>query len=111
VVAAIPNGFRSILAEGGDFKFGVIIAVSIILLVVIVFFDQGQRRIPVTFARRVVGRKMYGGSSTYIPLKVNQSGVIPIIFASSVLYIPVLLSNDIQLGWFRTWVNHNVTPT
>jgi preprotein translocase subunit SecY len=111
VVAAIPNGFRSILAEGGDFKFGVIIAVSLILLVVIVFFDQGQRRIPVTFARRVVGRKMYGGSSTYIPLKVNQSGVIPIIFASSVLYIPVLISNVVQLGWFQNFVRTSLTPT
>ena len=75
VVAAIPNGFRSILAEGGNFKFGVIIAVSIILLVVIVFFDQGQRRIPVTFARRVVGRKMYGGSSTYIPVSYTHLDV------------------------------------
>jgi preprotein translocase subunit SecY len=89
----------------------VIIAVSIILLVVIVFFDQGQRRIPVTFARRVVGRKMYGGSSTYIPLKVNQSGVIPIIFASSVLYIPVLVSNVVQLGWFQNFVRNSLTPT
>ncbi|HUC04832.1 MAG TPA: preprotein translocase subunit SecY, partial [Acidimicrobiales bacterium] len=73
VVASIPNGFHSILEEGGTFKFSIIVAVSVILLVVIVFFDQGQRRIPVTFARRVVGRRMYGGSSTYIPLKVNQS--------------------------------------
>ena len=56
----------------------------------IVFIEQGQRRIPVQFAKRVVGRRMYGGQSTYIPLKVNQSGVIPIIFASSVLYFPVL---------------------
>jgi hypothetical protein len=55
----------------------------------IVFVEQGQRRIPVQFAKRVVGRRMYGGQSTYIPLKVNQSGVIPIIFASSVLYLPV----------------------
>ncbi len=104
VVAAIPTGFKSILEEGGKLKFGVIIAVSIILLVTIVFFDQGQRRIPVTFARRVVGRRMYGGSSTYIPLKVNQSGVIPIIFASSVLYIPVLLSNVIQWASFQNFV-------
>jgi preprotein translocase subunit SecY len=111
VVAAIPTGFRSILAEGGDFKFAIIIAVSIILLVVIVFFDQGQRRIPVTFARRVVGRRMYGGSNTYIPLKVNQSGVIPIIFASSVLYIPVLVSNVVQLGWFQSFVRRSLTPT
>ena len=58
----------------------------------IVFVEQGQRRIPVQFAKRVVGRRMYGGQSTYIPLKVNQAGVIPIIFASSVLYLPVLLS-------------------
>jgi preprotein translocase subunit SecY len=111
VVATIPNGFRSILAEGTKFQFGTIIAVSLILLVIIVFFDQGQRRIPVTFARRVVGRKMYGGSSTYIPLKVNQSGVIPIIFASSVLYIPVLISNVVQLGWFQSFVRKSLTPT
>src|ERR1700678_27426 len=111
VVAAIPNGFRSILAEGGDFKFAVILAVSLILLVVIVFFDQGQRRIPVTFARRVVGRRMYGGSSTYIPLKVNQSGVIPIIFANSMLYIPILLANVIPWVAFRNFVNDRITPT
>ena len=92
-------------------KFAVILLVSLALLVLIVFVDQGQRRIPVTFAKRVVGRKMYGGSNTYIPLKVNQAGVIPIIFASSVLYIPVLLSNIIPSAAFRTWVNHNVTPT
>jgi preprotein translocase subunit SecY len=58
----------------------------------VVFIEQGQRRIPVQFAKRVVGRKMYGGQSTYIPLKVNQAGVIPIIFASAVLNLPVLLS-------------------
>jgi preprotein translocase subunit SecY len=111
VVAGIPTGLNTILQEGGKLKFSVIILVSLILLVVIVFVDQGQRRIPVTFAKRVVGRKMYGGSSTYIPLKVNQAGVIPIIFASSVLYIPVLLSNIIPSAWFRNWVNNNITPT
>jgi len=111
VVAAIPTGFKSILEEGGKVKFSTILVVSIILLVIIVFFDQGQRRIPVTFARRVVGRRMYGGSSTYIPLKVNQSGVIPIIFASSVLYIPVLLSNVVQLAWFQNFVRNSLTPT
>ena len=93
VVASIPSGGKAIYQEGGTLKFLVILGVSMALLVFIVFMDQGQRRIPVTFAKRVVGRKMYGGSSTYIPLKVNQAGVIPIIFASSVLYIPVLLSN------------------
>ena len=80
-------------------------------LVFIVFMDQGQRRIPVTFAKRVVGRRMYGGQSTYIPLKVNQSGVIPIIFASSVLYIPVLLSNIVPWKSFQAFVRNNIQPT
>ena len=111
VVAAIPSGGKAIYEEGGDFKFAVIVVVSLLLLVVIVFMDQGQRRIPVTFAKRVVGRRMYGGQSTYIPLKVNQSGVIPIIFASSVLYIPVLLANVIPWHAFQTFVNNNITPT
>jgi preprotein translocase subunit SecY len=111
VVAGIPSGLNTVLQEGGRVKFSTILLVSLALLVLIVFVDQGQRRIPVTFAKRVVGRKMYGGSSTYIPLKVNQAGVIPIIFASSVLYIPVLLSNIIPSAAFRSWVNTNVTPT
>ena len=70
----------------------ILVGCRIVILVAIVFVEQGQRRIPVQFAKRVVGRRMYGGQSTYIPLKVNQAGVIPIIFASSVLYLPVLLS-------------------
>ena len=56
----------------------------------VVFIEQAQRRIPVQYARRMVGRKMFGGSSTYIPLKVNQAGIIPIIFASSLLYLPAM---------------------
>ena len=111
VVAAIPSGGKAIYQEGGNIKFTVIVLVSLALLVFIVFMDQGQRRIPVTFAKRVVGRKMYGGSSTYIPLKVNQAGVIPIIFASSVLYIPVLISNVVQLGWFQNFVTRSLQPT
>ena len=111
VVAGIPSGRNAILQEGGDVKFAVIIVVSLLLLVAIVFVEQGQRRIPVTFAERVVGRRTTGGTTTYIPLKVNQSGVIPIIFASSVLYIPVLLSNIVPSTNFRNFVNHNLTPT
>ena len=53
-----------------------------------VFVEQGQRRIPVQYAKRMIGRRMYGGTSTYLPLKVNQAGVIPVIFASSLLYLP-----------------------
>src|SRR5271165_136693 len=111
VVAGIPSGGKSVLAQGGTTKFMALLIVSLILLVVIVFMDQGQRRIPVTFAKRVTGRRTYGGTSTYIPLKVNQSGVIPIIFASSVLYIPVLLSNIIPNNTFQTWVRNNLNPT
>jgi len=110
VVASIPSGGRAVLEEGGKLKFTVILLVSLLLLVFIVFMDQGQRRIPVTFAKRVVGRRQYGGSSTYIPLKVNQSGVIPIIFASSVLYIPVLLSNIVPWASFQSFVRNNITP-
>ena len=77
-----------------------------ILLVGIVFIEQGQRRIPVQFAKRVVGRRMYGGQNTYIPLKVNQAGVIPIIFASSVLYLPVLATNVLPSGGWGKSVQH-----
>jgi preprotein translocase subunit SecY len=74
--------------------------------------DQGQRRIPVTFARRMVGRRMLGGQSTYIPFKVNQSGVVPIIFASSILYIPYLISNIVPWAGYQTWVTNNIAnPT
>ena len=111
VVASLPSGGHAVWTQGGPAKFFVILAVSIALLVVIVTMDQGQRRISVTFARRVVGRKMYGGNSTYIPLKVNQSGVIPIIFASSVLYIPTLLSNVIPWTSFQNFVTHSFQPT
>ena len=111
VVSGLPSGGRSVYAQGGPIKFFVILAISISLLVVIIFIDQGQRRIPVTFAKRVVGRKMMGGNSTYIPLKVNQSGVIPIIFASSVLYIPVLLSNIIPNAGFQSFVSKSFSPT
>ena len=110
VAGVVPSG-GAVLAEGGDLKFGVLVALSLAILVWIVFMEQGQRRIPVTFASRVVGRKMYGGSSSYIPLKVNQSGVIPVIFASSLLYIPVLLSNVLPWAGFRLFVNAHIQPT
>jgi preprotein translocase subunit SecY len=106
VVAGLPSGGDQVLAQGHAFKFAIIIALSLALLVAIVFIEQGQRRIPVTFAKRVVGRKMYGGQSTYIPMKVNTGGVVPIIFASSVLYFPVLLSNILPSHGFGKSVQH-----
>ena len=85
--------------------------ISIGILVAIVFIEQGQRRIPVQFAKRVVGRRMYGGQSTYIPLKVNQAGVIPIIFASSVLLLPALLANVVNWEWLQTFVDNYILDT
>ncbi|HET8989937.1 MAG TPA: preprotein translocase subunit SecY [Acidimicrobiales bacterium] len=111
VVAGLPSGGRAVYAEGGPLKFYTILVISLALVVFIVFMDNGQRRIPVTFARRVVGRREMGGQSTYIPLKVNQSGVIPIIFASSVLYIPVLLSNIVPWATFQHFVTSSLSPT
>src|SRR5207244_10274239 len=67
--------------------------VGVAIVAFVVFMEQAQRRIPVQYAKRMVGRRMYGGSSTYIPLKVNQAGVIPVIFASSMLYIPQLAAS------------------
>ena len=79
------------------------------LIAAVIFMEQGQRRIPVQYARRMVGRKMFGGSSTYIPLKVNQAGVIPVIFASSLLYLPAMAAQFsrqlevVRAGSRRTW--------
>ena len=80
------------------------------MIVGIVFVESGQRRIPVQFAKRVVGRRMYGGQSTYIPLKVNQSGVIPVIFASSILAFPALIASALgnnAIG-LQEWINDNL---
>ncbi len=112
VVSGIPSGGALVRAEGGDLVFALVVLLALVALVAIVFVEQGQRRIPVQFAKRVVGRRQYGGQSSYIPLKVNQSGVIPIIFASSVLYLPVLLTNVLPTGGFwdsvRLWINDNL---
>jgi len=98
VVAGLPYGYYSILQSKKFVVFAVLVIVSIAILFAVVRVELGQRRIPVQFAKRVVGRRMYGGQNTYIPLKVNQSGVVPIIFASSVLLLPVLGSNILGSG-------------
>jgi len=98
VVAGLPYGYYSILQSKKFVVFAVLVMVSIAILFAVVRVELGQRRIPVQFAKRVVGRRMYGGQNTYIPLKVNQSGVVPIIFASSVLLLPVLGSNILGSG-------------
>ncbi len=100
VVSSLPGTGAQAKAEKGWPAVALLLVMAALVLFAVVFIEQGQRRIPVQFAKRVVGRKMYGGQSTYIPLKVNQSGVIPIIFASAVLNLPVLLSQVLpSKGW------------
>ncbi|MDE0700112.1 MAG: preprotein translocase subunit SecY [Acidimicrobiaceae bacterium] len=116
VVSTLPAQGATVKAENGNAALVGLIVVAVGLLVCIVFVEQGQRRIPVQFAKRVVGRRMYGGQSTYIPLKVNQSGVIPIIFASSVLYVPNLIAVALPSNGFggsvQRWVDNNLAqPT
>ena len=101
VVSGLPYSYYSILQSKKFIVFAVLVLVSLAILAAVVRVELGQRRIPVQFAKRVVGRRMTGGQSTYIPLKVNQAGVVPIIFASSVLLLPVLLSN--VLGSAEGW--------
>ncbi len=98
VIAGLPYSYYSILQSKKFIVFAILLAVSIGILIAVVRVELAQRRIPVNFAKRVVGRRMTGGQSTYIPLKVNQAGIVPIIFASSVLLLPVLLSNVLGSG-------------
>ncbi|MEV6216273.1 preprotein translocase subunit SecY [Nocardia sp. NPDC051833] len=92
IAARLPVDGKNILDSDGGLIFGLVCLAVLVILVAVIFVEQGQRRIPVQYAKRVVGRKMYGGSSTYLPLKVNQAGVIPVIFASSLLYLPNLVA-------------------
>lgn len=98
VVSDLPYNYYSLLQTRKTLVFVILVLLSIGIIIAVVRVELGQRRIPVQFAKRVVGRKMYGGQNTYIPLKVNQSGVVPIIFASSVLLLPVLMSNMLGSG-------------
>ncbi|HKY13998.1 MAG TPA: preprotein translocase subunit SecY [Microthrixaceae bacterium] len=98
VVSSLPAVGGRVKAEDGWPGLIFVIALVVFLVLVVVFIEQGQRRIPVQFAKRVVGRRMYGGQSTYIPLKVNMAGVVPIIFASAVLNLPVLLAQVLPQG-------------
>jgi preprotein translocase subunit SecY len=109
IVARLPAEGGSIYKQLGIGWSMAILAVGIMIIVAIVAMEQGQRRIPVQYAKRVVGRRMYGGSSTYIPLKVNQAGVIPIIFASSVITFPAILATVVQWRPFHDFVNNYVT--
>ena len=98
VVSDLPYSYYSLLQTRKTLVFVILVALTLAIILAVVRVELGQRRLPVQFAKRVVGRKMYGGQNTYIQLKVNQSGVVPIIFASSVLLLPVLMSNMLGSG-------------
>lgn len=109
VISRLPQDGRAILLTGGTARFVTILLIGLAIIVAVIFIEQGQRRIPVQYAKRVVGRRMTAGGSTYIPLKVNQSGVIPIIFASSLLYFPTLLASVYHAPWFTEFINNHLT--
>jgi preprotein translocase subunit SecY len=92
IAAQLPSQGTSILAAAGGTVFTMVCLLGLVIVVFVVFVEQSQRRIPVQYAKRLIGRRMYGGTSTYLPMKVNQAGVIPVIFASSLLQIPTLLA-------------------
>jgi preprotein translocase subunit SecY len=95
IAARLPFEGKGILDTKGVTVFAMVMLIVLVVIAAVIFIEQAQRRIPVQYAKRMVGRRTYGGSSTYIPLKVNQAGVVPVIFASSMLYLPTLLA---QLG-------------
>ena len=109
IAATFPSQLWSIRLQKGLFAFLFVCAVGILVIAAVVFVEQAQRRIPVQYAKRMVGRQAYGGTSTYIPIKVNQAGVIPVIFASSLLYITSLLVNftNNQSAW-AVWISRNL---
>ena len=110
IVAGIPtaliNTYR--LGTSGEMNIFVILLISILMVAVvavIIFMERGQRRIPVQYAKRVVGRRVYGGQNTHIPLKINTSGVIPPIFASSIIMFPATVANFIKVPWVQSVAN------
>jgi preprotein translocase subunit SecY len=109
IVSTLPSEGANILRVNKGFVFGLVCFLGLLIIVAVIFVEQAQRRIPVQYAKRMVGRRMYGGQSTYIPLKVNQAGVIPIIFASSLLYIPVLLVSIVNRDWLTDFVERFVS--
>ncbi|WP_371577690.1 preprotein translocase subunit SecY [Streptomyces sp. NBC_01314] len=116
IAATFPSALWAIKEQGdlagGWIEFGTVIAVGLVMVALVVFVEQAQRRIPVQYAKRMIGRRSYGGTSTYIPLKVNQAGIIPVIFASSLLYIPALVVqfSGSTAGW-ASWVTKNLADT
>jgi preprotein translocase subunit SecY len=111
IISTFPGQLSSIFTIDGSLKFILVLLVIGVTIAAVVFVEQAQRRIPVQYAKRQVGRKSYGGTSTYLPIKVNQAGVIPVIFSSSLLYLPSLIVQltGSQAGWAQ-WVATYMDP-
>lgn len=114
ICASFPQAMWSLMSgTGGGLTFGLVLVLAFAVLVAVIFVEQSQRRIPVQYARRMVGRRTYGGQSTYIPIKVNQAGVIPVIFASSLLMLPSLIaqfntpSDGTSAPEWVVWIQNN----
>ncbi|PTW91193.1 protein translocase subunit secY/sec61 alpha [Microbacteriaceae bacterium MWH-Ta3] len=115
IAAGFPTSLWAIANSEGFNVFLLVIALGIVIMAAVVFVEQSQRRIPVQYAKRVVGRRTYGGTNTYIPIKVNMAGVVPVIFASSLLYLPALIAQFNQPAAGQTapewivWIQNNLT--
>src|SRR6478609_186786 len=103
IASRLPSEGSRILQVAGGTVFTLVCLLGLAIVVFVVFIEQAQRRIPVQYSKRMIGRRMYGGTSTYIPMKVNQAGVIPVIFASSLLQLPQLLSQVWDNQGFQTF--------
>jgi preprotein translocase subunit SecY len=111
IAARLPSEGWSIKTNKGWGIFALIMAIGLVVITAVVLIEQAQRRVPVQYAKRMIGRKMYGGTSTYIPIKVNQAGVIPVIFASSLLYLPQLalqLMDANHPNWVYRFINNHL---
>ncbi|EEP71740.1 preprotein translocase subunit secY [Micromonospora sp. ATCC 39149] len=111
IAARLPSEGWRIKTQQGWGKFFLVLALVLVVITAVTFIEQAQRRIPVQYAKRMIGRRMYGGTSTYIPLKVNQAGVIPVIFGSSLLYLPQLalqFFDQTNPGKTQAWIQNNV---
>lgn len=107
IVARMPNAIGNTIrlvstGEMAVFAIIILLVLMVVIVGVIIFVEQGQRRIPVQYAKRVVGRRMYGGQSTHLPLKINTSGVIPPIFASSIIMFPATVASFIKIPWMQS---------
>ncbi|MEU9827075.1 preprotein translocase subunit SecY [Micromonospora chersina] len=111
IAARLPSEGWKIKTTKGWGMFLLVIALVLLVITAVTFIEQAQRRIPVQYAKRMIGRRMYGGTSTYIPLKVNQAGVIPVIFASSLLYLPQLalqFFDQTNPGKTQAWIQNHI---